>query len=143
LREPARTLHLPMGFIHVPVALRSFERPDVAYESHFLVDTGATDSMAPASELRRLGVSPVGRMVYGLADGSEHEYEYGLVRIEFMGEVTAGRVLFGPDGIAPLLGTTALESVGVTIDPVRQTLRRLPTIPLKSLCDDAVTCGVS
>jgi clan AA aspartic protease len=123
-----------MGFIHVSVTLRSFERVDAAYEASFLVDTGATDSMAPASELRRIGVEPVGRMAYELADGSAHEYQFGLARIEFMGEVTAGRVLFGPDGIEPLLGITALESIGITIDPVTQTLKRLPAIPLKSSC---------
>ena len=72
-------------------------------------------------------------MVYELADGSAHEYEFGLARIEFMGEVTAGRVLFDPDGVEPLLGVTALESVGITIDPVTQTLKRLPAIPLKPI----------
>ena len=120
-----------MGFIHVAVTLQSFERVDAAYEASFLVDTGATDSMAPTSELRRIGVAPVGRMAYELADGSAHEYDFGLARIEFMGEVTAGRVLFGPDGVEPLLGITALESIGITIDPVTQTLKRLPAIPLK------------
>ena len=126
-----------MGLIHVLVTLRSFGPVDAAYEAGFLVDTGATDSMAPTSALRRIGVAPVGRMVYELADGSAHEYEFGLARIEFMGEVTAGRVLFGPDGVEPLLGVTALESVGITIDPVTQTLKRLPAIPLKSLAGAA------
>ena len=120
-----------MGLIHVAVTLRSFDRVDAAYEASFLVDTGATDSMAPASELRRIGVVPVGQMTYELADGSAHEYEFGLARIEFMGEVTAGRVLFGPDDVEPLLGITALESIGIIIDPVTQTLKRLPAIPLK------------
>ena len=119
-----------MGFIHVPVTLRSFERPDVAYEASFLVDSGAIDSMAPASELRRIGVMPMGRLTYEHADGSAHDYEFGFARIELMGRVTAGRVVFGPDGVDPLLGITALESIGVTIDPLRQTLRLLPTIRL-------------
>ena len=48
-----------------------------------------------------------------------------------MGEVTAGRVIFGPDDAEPLLGATALESVGITIDPANRTLKRLPAIPLK------------
>ena len=122
-----------MGLIHVPVTLRSFGPVDAACEASFLVDLGAADSMAPTSALRHIGVAPVGRMVYELADGSAHEYEFGLARIEFMGEVTAGRVLFGPDGVEPLLGVTALESIGITIDPVTQTLKRLPAIPLKSL----------
>src|ERR1700675_3302021 len=121
-----------MGLIHVTVTLRRFEEPNPSYETDFLVDTGATDSMAPARELHRIGVSPVGRMAYELADGSVHEYAFGLARIEFMGEVTAGRVLFGPDDVEPLLGVTALESVGITVDPASRTLRRLPAIPLKS-----------
>ena len=56
-----------------------------------------------------------------------------VTRTELMGEVTAGRVLFGPDDVEPLLGVTALESIGITIDPVTRTLKRLPAIPLKSV----------
>jgi len=48
-----------------------------------------------------------------------------------MGEVTAGRVIFGPGEAEPILGATALESVGITIDPATQMLKRLPAIPLK------------
>ena len=48
-----------------------------------------------------------------------------------MGEVTAGRVIFGPDRAEPLLGVTALESVGILVDPANKTLKRLPAIPLK------------
>ncbi len=48
-----------------------------------------------------------------------------------MGEITAGRVIFGPQDVEPLLGITALESVGITIDPTNRTLKRLPAIPLK------------
>jgi clan AA aspartic protease len=127
-----------MGLIHVTVTVRGFGEPAASYEADFLVDTGATDSMAPSGELRRIGVAPVGRMTYELADGSAHEYEFGLARIEFLGEVTAGRVLFGPDGVEPRLGVTALESIGITIDPVTQTLKRLPAIPLKPV---AATAG--
>ena len=120
-----------LGLIHVTVALRRVDVPGDVYEADFLVDTGATDSLVPGRELRRIGVPPVGRMAYELADGTLREYEFGLARIEFMGEVTAGRVIFGPDDAEPLLGVTALESVGITVDPVKRTLKRLPAIPLK------------
>jgi hypothetical protein len=53
------------------------------------------------------------------------------MQIEFMGEITAGRVSFGPDDAEPPLGVTVLESVGITIDPANRTLKRLPAIPLK------------
>jgi clan AA aspartic protease len=126
-----------MGLIHVPVAIRRVASVDGVYRAQFLVDTGATDSMAPASELRRIGVTPVGSKTYELADGARHEYAFGLARIELMGEVTAGRILFGPDGVEPLLGVTALESMGITVDPASGTLRRLPAIPLKPLAATA------
>jgi len=48
-----------------------------------------------------------------------------------MGEITAGRVIFGPDNVEPLLGVTALESVGIVVDTSNRTLKRLPAIPLK------------
>ena len=44
---------------------------------------------------------------------------------------SAGRVIFGPEGVEPILGVTALESVGVTLDPATHTLKRLPAVPLK------------
>ena len=120
-----------MGLIHVTVALTNLGVSNGTYEADFLVDTGATDSMAPAAQLRNIGVQPEGIMGYELADGTVQKYQFGLVRIEFMGEVTAGRVIFGPDGSEPLLGVTALESVGITVDPASGTLKRLPAVPLK------------
>lgn len=78
-----------------------------------------------------MGVETVGKTAYELADGSIHEYPFGLVEIVFMGEVTAGRIVFGPDNAKPILGVTALESVGMIIDPANRTLKRLPAIPLK------------
>ena len=48
-----------------------------------------------------------------------------------MNQTTAGRVIFVPDNIEPILGLTALESVGVAVDPTNHALKRLPAIPLK------------
>ena len=120
-----------MGLIHVTVSIKVPGSRDGAYEALFLVDTGATDSMVPARALERAGIEPVGKTTYELADGTVHEYSFGLAQIEFMGEITAGRVIFGPEDAEPLLGVTALESVGITVDPANRTLKRLPAIPLK------------
>lgn len=120
-----------MGLTKVTTKLTNMTDRTKYYEAVFLVDTGATDSMAPAVELEKIGIQPEGKMTYELADGSVREYPYGLVRIEFMGETTAGRVIFAPEGTEPILGVTALESVGIIVDPANKTLRRLPAIPLK------------
>ena len=79
-----------MGLIHVTVELRQKRKSKKKFEADFLVDTGATDSLAPAKGLRKAGIEPVGKMTYELADGSLIEYEFGLAVIEFMGEITAG-----------------------------------------------------
>jgi predicted aspartyl protease len=97
---------MAMGLTHVTVTLTAFGPGGGSYQADFLVDTGATDSLAPAAELRKIGVQPVGKMVYEL-----YEYEFGLAQFEFMGEITAGRVIFGPDDAEPILGVTVLESV--------------------------------
>ena len=120
-----------MGLTHVIVKLRNLSSANGSYEARFLVDTGATDSLVPTVELKRIGMAPVGKMDYELADGTIQEYPFGLAEISFMGEITAGRVIFGPDKAEPILGVTALESVGFTIDPASRTLKKLPAIPLK------------
>jgi len=120
-----------VGAVHVTVELKNLASPERVYEALFLVDTGATDSMAPASELARIGVAPRGKMAYELADGSTREYEFGGVQIEFLGNLAWGRVIFGPEGTEPILGVTALESVGIVVDPANRPLRRLPAVPLK------------
>jgi clan AA aspartic protease len=120
-----------VGLTRVTTKLVNIESPDKIYEAVFLVDTGATDSLVPSDELEKLGLRKEGKMSYELADGTVKEYAFGLARIEFMGETTAGRVIFGDCGAEPLLGVTALESVGIMVDPANKTLKRLPAIPLK------------
>ncbi len=121
-----------MGLIHVTATLRASRSARRKYEADFLVDTGATDSMAPGRKLRKIGIVPVGRTTYELADGVPKEFEFGTAVIKFMGDITAGRVIFGPDDAEPILGVTALESTGIVVDPRKHTLERLPAIPLKA-----------
>ena len=59
-----------MGLAKVTTKLTSLMDSKRSFESLFLVDTGATDSMAPADELEKLGVKQEGKMAYELADGS-------------------------------------------------------------------------
>jgi clan AA aspartic protease len=119
--------------IRVPVSLRTLEGNGESYSADFLVDTGSTDTLVPGSELRRLGVRVIDRRRHELADGGVREYEIGLARVELLDGMTAGRIVFGPDDAEPLLGVVMLESLGFTVDPVTQTLKRLPLLPLKPL----------
>ena len=119
-----------MGLTHVVVRLFNSDSQN-AYEADFLVDTGAMYSMAPALELKKIGMQPVGKDTYELANGELVEYEHGNAELTFMGEVVPVRIIFGPDDIKPLLGVVALETAGYIVDPTSQTLRKLAVLPLK------------
>ena len=119
-----------MGLTHVDVKIGRLGAKEL-YESRFLVDTGAMDAMAPASELRRVGIEPVGKRTYELASGELQEYEYGLAELRFMGEITCAEIIFGPEKTEPILGVYALEAAGYLVDPKNPTLRKLRARPLK------------
>lgn len=122
-----------MGLTHVTVALRNLRAEGEPYEAEFLVDTGAIDCLAPAAALRQAGITVEGREVYELANGDVVEYPFGFARVSFMGAETVSKVIFGPDDCEPLLGVTALESMGISVDPVTRTLKRMAAKPLKRL----------
>ena len=122
-----------MGATHVTVTIRNPAEPSRSWDGLFLVDTGATDSLVPRSCIEAIGIEPVGRRVYETADGREIRMDFALAYIEFMGDLTAGRIIIGDDGVEPLLGVTALESAGIEVDPVNQRLKRLPALRLKHL----------
>ena len=121
-----------MGATHVTVTIRNPAEPERTWEALFLVDTGATDCLVPRYGLESIGLQPRGQRVYELADGSEMTADITVAEIEFMGEIVGGTVIFGEADAEPLLGVTALESVGIEVDPTNQRLKRLPAVRLKS-----------
>jgi clan AA aspartic protease len=120
-----------MGLTHITVAVSDLTKSVAPYEAEFLVDIGAIDCLAPKDRLRAAGIKPEGKAVYELADGSPVELEYGFARIEFFGETTVVQIIFGAPDSEPILGVVALENVGVVVDPVSKTLKRLHAKPLK------------
>ena len=120
-----------MGATHVTVAIRNPAEPERVWEGLFLVDTGATDCLVPRKHLEAIGLLPKTQRIYGLADGSEIRLDVTGGEIQFMGETTWGTTVFGEDDAEPLLGVTALESVGIEVDPRNQTLTRLPATRLR------------
>jgi clan AA aspartic protease len=122
-----------MRATHVTVAVINPADPSRRWEGLFLVDTGAIDCYIPANRLREIGILPEGKRSYELADGSGLALEIAVAKLEFMGEMVGATVIFGRDDAEPLLGVTALESVGIEVDPQNQRLKRLPAVRLKSL----------
>ena len=113
-----------MGAIHITVTIRNPAAPEQSWEDLFLVDTGAIDSLVPGDRLESIGLRPKAQRIYELADGSEIKMYITTGDLEFMGEIVGGTII---------LGVTALESVGIEIDPRNQRLKRMPAIRLKKL----------
>lgn len=59
--------------------------------------------------------------MYELADGSKVRLGIVVAQVEFMGEFVGASIVFGDLDSDPLLGMTALESVGIEFDPRNQT----------------------
>ena len=121
-----------MGVTHVDVTIRNPAEPERSWKGPFLVGAGAIDSLVPRPCLEAIGIEPEGQRVYERADGSEIEMDVAVARIELMGELVGGTILFGDADAEPLLGVTALESVGVEVDPQSQRLKKSPAVRLKA-----------
>ncbi len=88
-----------------------------------LVDTGAIYSVLPADLLRGLGIEPFASRTFKTADGREIERELGEAVFKFNSERGISKVVFGSRGDASLLGITALEEMGLEVDPTSGTIR--------------------
>ena len=121
-----------MGLTHVPVTVSNLITQD-SFTAKFLIDTGASEPMVAADDLRKIGIEPTGKRVYEMANGQWAEFEVGAAQISFCEETFPIRVIFGPDGCEPILGVIALESAGFMIDPKNQTLTKLKVFPLKKV----------
>jgi clan AA aspartic protease len=120
-----------MGVTHVTVTVRNPAQPEKTWDGLFLVDTGAVDCLVPARHLAAIDLKPRSQRTYELADGSEVRMDIATAEIEFMGEIVGTTMIFGADDAEPILGVTALESVGIEVDPRNQRLKRLPAPRLK------------
>ncbi|MGL4513170.1 MAG: aspartyl protease family protein [Lacipirellulaceae bacterium] len=120
-----------MGITHVTTTLSTTRGDEPAYEADFLVDTGSLHCLAPASKLEQAGIQRRTKRSYKLSSGKVVAHAVGFAEVGVLGEQTVTEVIFGPENAEPILGVIALESLGIMVDPVSQTLKRLHAFPLK------------
>ena len=93
-----------------------------------LVDTGSTYTVLPKEVLDQLGIEQEGQRSFELGDDRVVEYPIGYARMRLGEDQTIILVVFGPDGVSPLLGATALEHLSLAVDPVHQKLVSVPAL---------------
>ena len=92
-----------------------------------VVDTGASDSVFPATLLEQLHIDPEGTYPCRYANGEIDERGYGEAAIRIGDTTRICPVIFGPDGHF-LLGATTLEFFKLAVDPVGQELVPVPAL---------------
>ncbi len=91
------------------------------------------NTVVPPECIDAVGLASDGRRTHRLADGRRVEADVAVAKIEFLDEFVGGTVVTGEPDSEPLLGLTALRSMGVEVDVARQELRKLPAVRLKTL----------
>ena len=114
-----------MGEVRVDIVVVNPRTGVQSEEITALADTGATLTVLPGEILRHLGIDKIRRVSLVLADGRRSERDVGDAAIAVNGESVPCRVVFGEPGDATLLGLTALEQLGLAVDPVQR--RLVPT----------------
>ena len=112
-----------MGLTNVRMRVRATETSVHSEEIDFLVDSGALYTVLPAAAWRKLHIQPKQKVPVSLADGSVLEREVGFALLSYASTEAPCKVILGKRGDEPLLGATALESLGFVLDPLRRRIK--------------------
>ena len=112
-----------MGVTTLAVDVANPAKPEVRQRLEFIVDSGATYSVVPASVLRRLKIKPLGRESFRLANGTSIVRRKGTAIFRYQKWIGGAAVIFGEEGDATLLGALTLEALGLALDPIRRELK--------------------
>lgn len=111
-----------MGFAYIALRVYSVDLSSVE-EVEVLVDSGALFTSIPRSTLERLGLKPVARRRLRVYGGGVVERDIGGAAVEYGERRAVVPVVFGEPEDTPVLGATALESLGYQVDPVSKMLK--------------------
>ena len=87
-----------------------------------MVDTGATTTVIPRSTLEGLGIEPTIRRTFEYAGGERVQLDMVQANALVEGVETITWVIFGEDGMSPLLGAYTLEGVFLAVDSYNERL---------------------
>ena len=118
-----------MGIFNVDVSMGNIEQQEWV-ELSARVDTGAFLMSMPGSLLHSIGVEPSIIENVRMADGRTRILEVGHAWLRLNGREVITLVAFNDDYTTPLLGSLALETLRMAVDPVGQRLFPMDSIPL-------------
>jgi len=111
-----------MGLTHLEIEIANVSAPTDTRSVEVMVDSGAIFSVLPRPVLEELGIQPLTTETFFPADGKKIQREKGGAVFRYAGKVGVADVLFGEEGDSNLLGATTIESLSMSLDPIRREL---------------------
>lgn len=119
-----------MGFVKVRFRIINPMERERFMDVDGVVDTRAIYTVVKRMLLESIGLKPVEKRRFR-AFGGEVERDIGVAEIELMGRRGGITVIFGEEEDAAILGVTALEALGLEVDPIRNTLKEAQLLMLE------------
>jgi clan AA aspartic protease len=117
-----------MGLTFVEIEVGSLAKPKTMVKLEFLIDSGAIYSIVPEKILKKLGIKPIAKETFILANGEKIVRKKGVALFKYGKRVGGADVIFGEKGDSVLLGALTLEALGLSLDPIKRKLKPLPMI---------------
>lgn len=117
-----------MGLTELEIEVGNPAKPKATRKLTFLIDSGAVYSVVPQRVLKDLGIKPIAREEFRLADGSKITRKKGIALFRYGERVGGADVIFGEKGDSMLLGALTLEALGLALDPLKRELKPLPMV---------------
>jgi|SRR3990172_6121202 len=117
-----------MGLTNLKIEVGNPAKPAITEKLEFLVDSGAVYSVVPTPVLRRLGIKPLVKETFRLANGTTVVRKKGIALFKYGDRVGGADVIFGEKADSNLLGAMTLEALGLSLDPLRRELKPLPMV---------------
>jgi len=102
--------------------------PEITENVEFLIDSGAIYSVVPGPILEKLGIKPLAKQEFRLADGTKIVRKKGIALFKYGDRIGGADVIFGEEGDTKLLGAFTLEALGLALDPLKRELKPLPMV---------------
>jgi len=126
-----------VGSFQAKVRVANLEKPELSAELSLVVDTGATLTWIPRTLLESLEIEPLSRLPFTLADGKVLERDIGGLLMSIDGRRGPVPVAFAESGEHAILGATALETLGLVVDPVGEELIQRNLLMLLAAAEDS------
>lgn len=107
-----------MGLTSVKVSIANPIKPRMSVQFELVVDTGSILSWIPRVLLEKLNIKPRRVRDFRTIEGRNIRREVGLATVAYEDYEVDVEVVFAEEKDMPVLGVTALESLGYRVNPL-------------------------